>query len=114
MDYAKYLPHIDVNDGKARVMNNMGLYTTLLKKFKGRQMADELLAAIKTSDTETVTQVAHALRGTAGNLSLPKLQTVSSEIEALSKGGNDCSHLAEQLDSAIDDLMGCISDFTST
>ena len=113
MDYEKYLPHIDVNDGKARIMNNMALYMTLLKKFKGRQMTDDLLAASKEGDYAAVVQFAHALRGTASNLSFPALAEVTSEIEALAKASQDCSHLTERLDVTVRDLENAIAELTT-
>jgi len=113
MDYEKYLPHIDVNDGKARVMNNLGLYTTLLKKFKGRQMTEDLIAAIGANDLPKVGQVAHALRGTAANLSFPTAHKVVSEIEKLAKGGENCAHLTDELQIVMTDLESAIAELTS-
>jgi len=112
MDYSKYLPHIDVNCGTARVMNNINLYKTLLKKFKGREMTDELLEAIKAGDSKKVIHVSHALQGTAGNLSLPALQKITSEIETIAKSGNDYSHLAQELDDTMNELYKNIDEFT--
>lgn len=114
MDFSNYLPHIDVAEGKARVINNLDLYKTLLKKFKGRQMTDELLDAIKINDIATIAQTAHALRGTAGNLSLPALLEVSSEIEKLGKAGQDCSHLSERLDKVMTDLEKSIEELAAS
>jgi len=112
-NYEKFLPHIDVNDGKARIMNNMNLYITLLKKFKGRQMTDDLLAAIAASEMDKIVQLSHALRGTASKLSCPTLQEVTSEIESLAKEGKDSSHLTKQLDTAMKALDESIAELTT-
>ena len=113
-DFTKYLPHMDVNDGKARIMNNMKLYMTLLGKFKGREMTDTLLAAMSANDSAVVVQTAHALRGTASNLSFPVLQEITSEIEALGKAGQDSSHLSEKLDTTMAELDAAIADLTAS
>ena len=114
MEYAEYMPHINVNDGKNRVMNNLKLYMTLLGKFKGRQMADDLLGAIKDNDSGKIVQYAHALRGTAGNLGFPTLLGVTEEIESLCKVNKDCAHLCDALNDAVVSLEENINKLISS
>ena len=114
LEYDVYLPHINVNDGKARVMNNLKLYTTLLGKFKGRQMTDELLEAVNAGDSARAVQHAHALRGTAANLGFPVLQKVTEEIETLCKAEQSCGHLCDELDKAMIELEAAITQFINT
>ena len=111
MEYDAYLPHINVNDGKTRVMNNLALYTRLLGKFKGREMTDGLLEAIKAGDNAKAIQQAHALRGTAANLGFPVLHEVTEKIETLCKSEADCAHLCGDLDNAITSLDEAIGAF---
>ena len=108
MDYASLLPNINVEEGKARVMNNMALYLKLLAKFKGREYASNLIEAAKSENHTVVAQQAHAIRGTAANLSFPRLDGVASEIEALAKASECCLHLTNNLEDAITDLEGAI------
>jgi len=110
MDYGKFLPNINVEEGKARIMNNMALYMKLLNKFKGRQMVGDLIEAVKNGDHGAVAQHAHAIRGTAANLSFPRLNDITSEIELLAKASEDCSHLTAPLDSAMTDLEAAIAE----
>jgi len=109
MDYNMYLPHMDVADGVKRVMNNMTLYMKLLGKFKGREMADTILNAIKLMNFDDIATATHALRGTAANLSFPNVYRITSEIEEIAKSKQDCSHLANILDEAVNSLEDCIS-----
>jgi len=104
---------MDVNDGKTRVMNNLKLYTTLLGKFKSKEMMADLVAAKDNNDNVKVAQVAHAIRGTAGNLGFPILHDVTSDIETLAKQGDDVSHLMDALAKAVDDLDAAIAAFTA-
>ena len=113
MDYGKFLPNINVEEGKARIMNNMALYIKLLNKFKGRQMADNLIEAAKNGDHSAVAQHAHALRGTAANLSFPRLNDITSEIESLAKASEDSLHLTAQLDSVVTDLEAAIAELVN-
>jgi len=107
-DYSVYLPHIDVEEGKTRVMNNEKLYMTLLGKFKGRQMADDLISSMEANDHSKVVQYAHALRGTAGNLGFKVLFEITSEIEKLGKASERSSHLKNSLDDAVMNLEDAI------
>jgi len=113
MNYSELLPHIDVAEGSSRVMNNIKLYMKLLGKFQGRKMVDELQLAITTANHEEVAQSAHAIRGTAANLSFPTLLQITSEIESLAKENKDCSHLMEQLTVAINGLEDAIAKLSS-
>ena len=90
-------------------MDNFELYKKLLGKFKGREMADELISAVNGGDTPKVIQVAHALRGTAGNLGFPILNEVTEKIEVLAKGGESSAHLIEPLNDAIKALEEAIA-----
>ena len=103
-EFSSYLPHIDVVDGKTRVMNQMTIYVRLLTKFKGRAMAAEVLEGMKSGDSTRVSLGAHALRGAAANLGFPTLKNLTDEIESLAKAGEDSSHLAEQLNEIMDAL----------
>lgn len=108
MDYAEYLPDVDVEDGKARVMNNLKLYFRLLGKFDGEKMAGDISRAINAGDKKGVAQAAHALRGTAANLGFLVVLKVAHEIETLSKNGENCAHLIQPLDEAVLALTGTI------
>ena len=104
MNYDDYLPYIDVEDGMSRVLN-IDLYLKLLGKFNPRQMANAVLAAIEAGDKAVVVQTVHAMRGIAGNLSLPALQTVTEQIEELAKKDMDYSHLADNFNSIVDESV---------
>ena len=106
----RYLPHIDVTDGVTRVVNNKKLYLSLLGRFKGREMADVLLDAIKEGDHSKISDKAHALRGAAGNLGFPALRDLTSEIETLAKKGEDSGHLYKPLDDLINTLESTIKE----
>ena len=98
------MPHINVKDGMARVINNMSLYMRLLGKFKGRELADDLKNAVENGDREKIIYSAHALKGTCANLGFPLVCKVAGEIEELAKKDEDVSHLIGELDTEIENL----------
>ena len=107
-DYSGYLPHINVKDGLARVINNMPLYMRLLGKFKGRELANELAVAVRSGDVEKIVYSAHALKGTCANMGFLEVCRVSGDIEALAKAGQDANHLLDELFDVTDMLQSLI------
>lgn len=95
--YGKYLPDIDVNDGVARLMNNMKIYISVLKKFDGAKLVEDVLTAAGEADYEKLRHAAHTLKGAAGNLSLKRFQEVSSAIEQCAKDKADPGELLAEL-----------------
>ncbi|MCL2356553.1 MAG: Hpt domain-containing protein [Defluviitaleaceae bacterium] len=114
MDYSNFLPDIDVEDGKKRIMENMSLYARLLGRFECAKMTDNIIAAIDANDEKALLQAAHALKGTAANLSFPTVFNVVSEIDSLCKDGSDCSHLKQGLLDATASLDAAIKRFLAT
>lgn len=85
LNYEDLLPFIDVQDGLSRLMNNKNIYLSILKKFSGRDMADEIIRSINEDDFIKTRQAAHTLKGVSANLGLPELMRISADIEALAK-----------------------------
>ena len=110
-DYKAYHPHINVNDGLARVINNLPLYVRLLGKFKGHELADDLAQAVSGGDPEKIIYSAHALKGTSANLGFPTVCKIAGDIEHLAKSNEDATHLLPELSKVIDDLMAHIEKF---
>ncbi|MCL2499853.1 MAG: Hpt domain-containing protein [Defluviitaleaceae bacterium] len=112
-NYEAYLPHIDAAEGIKRIMNNKKLYITMLGRFKVRQMADEVMEAIKSGDHERIVFAAHAIKGTSGNLGFPTLSKLSGEMEVLAKQEQDASHLVPQLGELVAVVIDAIADFVA-
>jgi HPt (histidine-containing phosphotransfer) domain-containing protein len=110
----EYLPDINIDDGKARVMDNMKLYLRLVKKFDGSKMAGDIINAINEGNTEAIRNTAHALKGLSANLGFTAVQRISAEIEALGKDGKDCSHMEQPLTEAIASLAEAVGRFLAT
>jgi chemotaxis protein histidine kinase CheA len=114
MDYTEYLPDIDVEDGKARVMNNLGLYMRLLGRFDGAKMAGDITDAIDAGNAKEISAAAHALKGTAANMGFGEVRRVTAEIEAAVKAGESCEELSQTLTEAMASLLQTIGRLLAT
>ena len=90
---------IDVESGMARVINNKKLYYKLLGSCNIREMAEELIAAVKNKEEEAV-HFAHKMKGVAANLSLDALLKAVIDIEMRLKAGIEADSLIENLSTA--------------
>lgn len=110
--YGSYLPIIDVNDGVSRVMNNKKLYFSLLSKFKGRKMADDIIRNIHEANLPEMEHAAHALKGVAMNLGLTELGAVVFDIEKNAKSGitsiNTIDLLEETIEKTLDSIRSLL------
>ena len=80
---------LDTVDGLARCMGNLDLYRRLVKGFaKTQQNFAEQFAAV-AQDTEQTIQVAHTLKGLAGNIGAKKLLAAANELEQALHNGLD-------------------------
>ncbi|MGL5436805.1 MAG: Hpt domain-containing protein [Lachnospiraceae bacterium] len=101
MNYDKYLPFIDVEEGVNRLMNDMRIYTTVLKKFNGEVLFHDIDTAAKEKDYPNLQLHSHTLKGTAGNLSLKRLQEIALAIESCAKEEKDPGDLITELQEVI-------------
>ncbi len=85
--YRLFQAGVDVNDAVERLGGDKELYEDLLAHFKQSPRYDNLLKAIEDGDAAQAFQLAHALKGTAGNLSFTRLfKSLKPVVEALRAG----------------------------
>jgi HPt (histidine-containing phosphotransfer) domain-containing protein len=77
----KEIVYVNVDEGIKRVVNNAGLYVTLLKKFKADTNFGDLEGHLRALDFEKARISAHALKGVAANLSLTELFEKVRDLE---------------------------------
>jgi CheY-like chemotaxis protein len=83
------LPGLNVTEGLTRICGNAGLYRRLIIGFgrDRREMDKEIGAALAENDLERAGNLAHALRGVAGNLAATGLHVTAHDLEtACSRG----------------------------
>lgn len=72
--------YIDVDQGLARVRNNKPLYKRMLNMFMDANEFSELEYHLNSRDYDEAAKSAHAIKGIAGNLSLPMLFETSNDL----------------------------------
>src|SRR6185369_1732872 len=100
------LPGIDVTAGLATTMDNEGLYTRLLVRFREGQarFAEELRAAVAGRDPSAATRAAHTLKGTAGSIGARGVAAAAAALEeACAKGAASAT-----LDALISEVMSAL------
>ena len=80
------LPEVDAIDASAalaRIGGNRELYETLLEKFTSDSVAfsETFSAAVRDGDRELASQLAHTLKGVAGNIGAMKLHSAAGQLE---------------------------------
>ena len=108
------VPGIDMTAALARLGGNRQLLASLLEKFveEFEPSPERLLAAIEQGAFEQAALQVHKVRGAAGNLSMPDLHRVASELEQLllaPSGGKLDESLAAfgaALETVIDGVQG--------
>jgi len=103
-----FLPHVDIEQGLGRLVNNKKLFARLVGKFledtSSMNTINELMAA---GNIEEALKAIHAMKGTSGNLSFIKLNESAIKIEADLKGdgANKDAYLAELNESYSDTIQ---------
>ena len=93
-DFGKYL---DLDDVMKRLGGKRALLDVLLKKHLADTSESSLKEALAAGDHESAKAVIHAMKGTAGNLSLCALQEAAAALEAVLKEGGEPGGLPEKL-----------------
>ena len=84
----------DVDDGLKRCMNMEAFYLKLVNSLKGDTKPEELKAAVEAKDLDKAFELAHALKGVYGNLSLTPLTKPVTEITELLRARTDTDYSA--------------------
>ncbi len=95
------------DEGLQRCMGNEALYLRLVGRFLEDSSFANLKAAIEVNDLEKAFQLAHALKGVLGNLSLTPLYDVIYELTELlrNKVDRDYSEYIEKYESLYNKLL---------
>ena len=82
-------PILDMQSLLARCMGDDAFRDRLLEKFpqQAQQAVEKIADAVSAADAQQLAQAAHALKGTAANLSAVAVQQAAAEVEALGKSG---------------------------
>ncbi|MBQ9686894.1 MAG: Hpt domain-containing protein [Oscillospiraceae bacterium] len=82
----------NVEEGLERMMNNEAFYLRMVNMILNDTSAVKLRAAVEAGELNTGFEVAHALKGIAGNLSLTPLYDKTVEITELLRAGTEMDY----------------------
>jgi two-component system, sensor histidine kinase and response regulator len=94
---------LDMQNGLRRVLGKEWLYRSMLRKFHAGQLGTmaALAAALEQADLARALQLAHTLKGSAGNIGATEVQALAQALEQAIKDGLAPALLAARL-SALD------------
>lgn len=88
--------YIDLADGLTRLRGNKKLYARMLGMFEAGPEFQQLEDALAAGDNAAAGDAAHAIKGISGNLSLPALFALSTDLmNQLRQGDADPQTLAD-------------------
>lgn len=101
---------VDIDDGLKRLNGNEKLYTRLLGTFIKTFDANIVSPDFDADDCTEAIEKAHAIKGTAGNLSLTPIYESYSEILALLRTGKpeEARELLKKTVPVQEDIIQCI------
>lgn len=101
---------VDVDGGIKRVMGNEKLYTKLLGSFVKMLRGSEVPLDFDASDCKETIEKAHAIKGTAGNLSITPIYESYSEILDLLRTGRpeEAREILAKVLPVQGEILGCI------
>ncbi|MCL1987847.1 MAG: Hpt domain-containing protein [Firmicutes bacterium] len=103
---------IAFEEGLKRVVNNKKIFQTLLKKFSGRQIVEQITEHIANNDNDSAIKSCHALKGVAANLAMNPLAETLSNLEEQLKDGD--SSLLTELNERLTAVEQAIAEFLET
>jgi FOG: HPt domain len=80
MSYEAYLPYVNVPEGLGRVANNKMLFARLVKMCQASTEFQKFEDAVVAGDPVVAGNVAHAIKGMCGNLSMTALFNASAKL----------------------------------
>ena len=100
---------VDVDDGVKRIMGNEKLYRKLLGSYVKSQSVD---LEFDSSDCTAITERVHAIKGTAGNLSITPVYEAYSEALGLLRNGQpeEARAVLRKVQPVQEEILSCIKD----
>lgn len=101
---------VDIDDGLKRLNGNEKLYTRLLGTFIKTFDAGVVKPDFDANNCNEAIEKAHAIKGTAGNLSLTPIYESYSEILALLRTGKpeDAREILKKIEPVQEEIIACI------
>lgn len=104
---------VNVDEGLDRLMGNASLYERMLLKFLEMMKKSLVTPDFDCNDYADVIEIAHAIKGSAGNLSITPIYEAYAEIVSLLRAGQpvQAREVLEKVQPVQEDILGCIEKY---
>ena len=102
------LMHIDANKGISHTDGNQELYLKMLKDFAIQcpQQSRELNAAVQEGKNSHASEVAHIIKGIAGNIGANELMNLAAKLEeSLENSSEDIEQICKKMNNEVTELI---------
>ena len=90
---------LDIATGMAR-LRNRSVYQKLLARFAKEN--SDVVSRIRSNDSQEGAQLAHKLKGAAGNLAIEEVALLAGKLEQELGSGSDAANTLDELQSAVE------------
>ena len=105
---------VDIEDGLKRLNKNEKLYKRLLGTFVKTMKANTISPDFDANNCTEAIEIAHAIKGTAGNLSITPVYEAYSEIVSLLRAGQteEARTILKKIIPIQDEIIQCIEKYS--
>lgn len=104
---------VNVDEGLERLMGNSSLYERMFVKFFEMMQKTPVSPDFDGNDYADVIEAAHAVKGSAGNLSITPIYEAYAEIVSLLRAGQpeNARDILKNVQSVQTDILNCIQKY---
>jgi len=105
---------VNVDEGTERLMGNTSLYERMLVKFLGMMKKTPVTPDFDCNDYADVIELAHAVKGSAGNLSITPIYEAYAEVVSLLREGKpvQAKEVLENVIPVQEEILNCIEKYS--
>ncbi|MDL1968901.1 MAG: response regulator [Deltaproteobacteria bacterium] len=115
-DLPERLPGINIQDALSALKIEKAVFKHILTGFlkNNKESANKIRDAFNRKDRESLVQLAHSLKGSAGNIGADKLYKVAHELETAGREKAPTSALLETVETALNQVLESLQMLTDT
>ncbi|MDL1963412.1 MAG: response regulator [Deltaproteobacteria bacterium] len=115
-DLPERLPGINIQDALSALNIEKAVFKHILTGFlkNNKKSANKIRDAFDGKDWESLVQIAHSLKGSAGNIGADKLYKTAHELETVSREGVPTSALLDKVETALNQVLQSLQLLTDT
>ncbi len=110
------LPGINIQDALSALNIDKAVFKHILIGFlkNNKESANKIRNAFDKKDWESIVQLAHSLKGSAGNIGADKLYKAAQELETAGREGAPTSALLDRVETALNQVLESLQMLTDT